>query len=98
MTFKWLLATLAALLCLTACERQHLSAQESIERLELMKLGIRADLVRGRAECQAVALESNGNPKDIELCQRGLRLDIDVAQRRMDDIDKQIAVLRSPGP
>ncbi len=84
--------TLVALLiplALSGCwntDTQEERRQAALRKLDAMESLERGDIIRARAECQAIAVEVPGALDD---CLRALRIQIELSQQTLDNIAKR---------
>jgi hypothetical protein len=72
----------------TSTPEEH--RQAALRKLDAMESMTMGELIRARADCQAVAYEV---PSALDDCLRALEIQMDVAQRTLDDIQKRRAEL-----
>ena len=87
---------LAAVLIASACGRGP-TLEEKRARLEFTRRGYIANLMRSQAECRALAVEFPDNPRMHEDCVKAYRIEVEIAEKLIDDIDKREAELERTG-
>ena len=87
------------LLCLllAGCSSQEELRAEKIAKLDTLRRETQAELVRHQGECQAVAVEFNGDATVVGACIETHRAMIEIAQRTFSDIDKRVAEINASG-
>lgn len=61
--------------------------QMKLEQLSALRKEQHANLIRARSDCQAVGVEFGG--KIMQTCLEGLRIQAEIAQKILSDIDKR---------
>lgn len=74
-----------------------MTAEEKKQNLEAERAQIFADLHRQRAECQAQAIEFNGERRIVESCIATYEAMADAADKTIAVIDKRIAEIERTG-
>jgi len=83
---------LIAVALLAACSGP--TTEQRIASLEAERAAIHADLLRQQAECQAQAIEFQGNPRVALACADALRTTAETAALVIGTIDGRIDALR----
>lgn len=82
---------------LLGCGNPEELRAEKIAKLDAMRRETLANLVRQKGECQAVAVEFNGDAQMVQSCLETHRMLVEMAQRTLTDIDKRLAEIESTG-
>lgn len=60
--------------------------QAALSKLDAMESMERGDIIRARADCQAIAVEAPGALDD---CLRAMRIQIEISQKTLDNINRR---------
>lgn len=94
---RTILLALSLAFILSGCGSPEELRAEKIAKLDTLRRETFADLVRHQGECQAVAVEFNGDAMVVGACIETHRAMIEIAQRTLSDIDKRTAEINETG-
>lgn len=92
-----ILTALSFVFILPGCNSPEELRAEKIAKLDTLRRETQAELVRHQGECQAVAVEFNGDATVVGACIETHRAMIAMAQITFSDIDKRTAEINEAG-